>query len=511
MQRHQRHIAALVLLLVKVSHQRHVLQIVLQRRVFRCFRVFADRTHEFLNVLHARAGFLGIFLLVLRQQTRFFHQSRYELLQRHGFLERQQHRHEHKEVADALFRTRGKRIRNVGQGAVQRHIVLLRVMHQLLHGAVADGALGHVDDAAQGHIVRRIDHNAQIRNHVAHFLAVIELLTAEDLVGNRRAHQHFFQHTALRVRAVENRHIAIRFAVAVELADAVGDPRGFLAFVARVEEANRVALALLCPQLFLLAPGIVRNHLIRRVEYIGGRAVILLELDDGRVGIILLKIKDIVDIRAAPAVNRLVVVAHNAAIPTLVSQQFDEHILRIVRILIFVHHDILEALAVHIQHRRMVGEQFQRLDEKVVKIQGIERFQARFVLDEDRVNLLAAEIAVGMVEPLVRTHQLVLRVGNFCLQFANRQQLIVNILAFQNFLQHRALIVVIINDKRTGIAAEFLNIAAEDFGAGGVECGNPRVVRLIAHQRGNSLLHFLRRLVGERQCQNMVRCHTVRH
>lgn len=95
----------------------------------------------------------------------------------------------------------------------------------------------------------------------------------------------------------------------------------------------------------------------------------------------------------------------------------------------------------------MVGEQFQRFDEKVVKIQGIERFQARFILDEDRVNLLAAEIAVGMVEPLVRTHQLVLRVGNFCLQFANRQQLIVNILALQNFLQHRALIVVIINDK----------------------------------------------------------------
>ena len=159
----------------------------------------------------------------------------------------------------------------------------------------------------------------------------------------------------------------------------------------------------------------------------------------------------------------------------------------------------------------MVGEQFQRLDEKVVKIQGIERFQARFVLDEDRVNLLAAEIAVGMVEPLVRTHQLVLRVGNFRLQFANRQQLIVNILALQNFLQHRALIVVIINDKRTGIAAEFLNIAAEDFGAGGVECGNPRIVRLIAHQRGDSLLHFLRRLVGERQRQNMVRCHAVRH
>ena len=150
------------------------------------------------------------------------------------------------------------------------------MIHQLLHGAVADGALRHVDDAAQRNIVRRINHNAQIRNHVAHFLAVIELLTAKDLVGNRRAHQHFFQHTALRVRAVENRHVAIRFAVAVELADAVGDPCGFLAFVARVEEANRVALALLCPQLFLLAPGIVRNHLIRRVEDIGGRAVILL-------------------------------------------------------------------------------------------------------------------------------------------------------------------------------------------------------------------------------------------
>ena len=45
--------------------------------------------------------------LVLRQQARFFHQSRYELLQRHGFLERQQSRF----VGDIAYRSIGDRVK----------------------------------------------------------------------------------------------------------------------------------------------------------------------------------------------------------------------------------------------------------------------------------------------------------------------------------------------------------------------------------------------------------------
>lgn len=54
------------------------------------------------------------------------------------------------------------------------------------------------------------------------------------------------------------------------------------------------------------------DYLIRRIKDVGGAAVVLLQLDDGGVGEILFKIENVADIRTAPAVDALIVIAHDA-------------------------------------------------------------------------------------------------------------------------------------------------------------------------------------------------------
>src|SRR5690606_3193149 len=49
-------------------------------------------------------------------------------------------------------------------------------------------------------------------------------------------------------------------------------------------------------------------------ENVGSRAVVAFELDDFRAGKVLFEAQDVVDLSAAPAIDRLVVVAHHADI-----------------------------------------------------------------------------------------------------------------------------------------------------------------------------------------------------
>ena len=77
---------------------------------------------------------------------------------------------------------------------------------------------------------------------------------------------------------------------------------------------------MLGPQGLFHAALVVGDDLIGRVEDVGGGAVVLLELDDGGVGEVLLKVEDVADVRAAPAVDALVVVAHDAEVAAFLRQ-----------------------------------------------------------------------------------------------------------------------------------------------------------------------------------------------
>ena len=110
------------------------------------------------------------------------------------------------------------------------------------------------------------------------------------------------------------------------------------------------------------------DDLIGSVEDVGGAAVVLLQLDDHSVRIVLLKIENVADIRAAPAVDALVVIADNADIAAVLRKQLDQRILGEVGVLILVHVDVAELVAVALQNGRMIRKQLQRFHQQIVKI-----------------------------------------------------------------------------------------------------------------------------------------------
>ena len=75
---------------------------------------------------------------------------------------------------------------------------------QAIEGGVANAATGRIDDAAQGNVVGRVDQQAQIRQHVPDFAAVVKADAADDYVGKTGALQLFFKGARLGVGAVEH-------------------------------------------------------------------------------------------------------------------------------------------------------------------------------------------------------------------------------------------------------------------------------------------------------------------
>ena len=106
-----------------------------------------------------------------------------------------------------------------------------------------------------------------------------------------------------------------------------------------------------------------------------GRAIVALQPDHGGVGKVALEAEDVFDLGAAPAVDRLVVVADAAEIAPLLGEQAQPQILDDVGVLIFVDQDVAETVLVALQHFRLLAEQAQRFQQQVAEIDRVERLQ----------------------------------------------------------------------------------------------------------------------------------------
>ena len=259
--------------------------------------------------------------------------------------------------------------------------------------------------------------------------------------------------------------------------------------------------------LFLPAP-VVRDDLIRRVQDIGCGAVILLQFDDLGIREILFKVQDVADVRPAPAVDALVVVPHHAQVPALLGQQPDKSILGGVGVLVFVHMDIVEALPVIIQNRRVIHKQLQGPKQQIVKIQGVGRPEPFLVIGKNFMNLLALIILGAFLEPFVRGQHPVLGVGNPGADLLHWHAVFVHAQGFQPVLDDPVLIVLVINGKRT-LITQFFDVPPQNAHANRMEGADPHVRGVGPHQLFHPRLHFPGRFVGKGQGQNMPGLHPM--
>ena len=106
--------------------------------------------------------------------------------------------------------------------------------------------------------------------------------------------------------------------------------------VAAGQYPHRVAEAVFAPQAFLEDMRIVGDQLIGGLQDAAGTTIVLFELDDFKVGVIVLKLVQIFGARAAPGVHGLVVVADHGERAAVTNQEFHEFILTGIGILILI-------------------------------------------------------------------------------------------------------------------------------------------------------------------------------
>ena len=137
-----------------------------------------------------------------------------------------------------------------------------------------------------------------------------------------------------------------RAAAADQALDLAGDPLRLLLLVVGLEALDLRPAALVGPELLVGPLGVPRDDGVGRVEDQLGRAVVLLELDDRRVRVVALEVEDVPDVGAAPAVDRLVVVADDGEVAVLRGERPDPEVLRPVRVLVLVDVEVAPAILV---------------------------------------------------------------------------------------------------------------------------------------------------------------------
>ena len=275
-------------------------------------------------------------------------------------------------------------------------------------------------------------------------------------------------------------------------------------------QRDALAPVVLGPERLLLAPRVVGDHLVGGVQYVAGGAVVLLQLDGHALGEVLLEVQYVPKVGPAPAVDGLVVVAHHAQVVPIPRQQPHQHVLGGVGVLVFVHQYVAEFVPVVVQHRRLLGEQLQGLDQQVVEVQGVVALQRLLVEPVGLVQLVAAEVVAGFLQPFRGRQQPVLGVGDDGADLLGRVLLVAELQFLRHGLDHRHAVVLVV-DGELALVAQLFDVPAQYTGAAGVEGGDPGVLRRLPRQLVHPLGHLPGGFVGEGDGQYVPGRHALFH
>ena len=219
----------------------------------------------------------------------------------------------------------------------------------------------------------------------------------------------------------------------------------------------------------------------------------------------LFKVQNILDVRTAELINRLIVVTDHAEIAILFRKQFDKAELHGVRVLILVHHDVAEALLIVGQHIRVCLEELHCFQEQIIKVQ-------RIVLPKE---ILIRPITGGnaCLEIIRRLTLVALTVYHFVFRGADGRehrslpQLLRVYVQLLHDLPHRSLLVIRIVNAEVIVIADAVNEAAQYAHTARMESRNPYSLRPTLHERIHATPHLRRRLVRKCDCKDIPRGH----
>ena len=287
----------------------------------------------------------------------------------------------------------------------------------------------------------------------------------------------------------------------------MGDPLGLVGLVVGVVAHDRLARPGLGPQLLGLAPEVVGDHRVGRVEDGLARPVVLLEQHHGDVRERVLELEDVAHVRPAELVDRLVAVADDADVAALGREHEDEIVLDAVGVLVLVDEDVAEPTLVVLEHLGELAEQLDGVDQQVVEVHGPGLEQAGLVVGED-VRDLALEDRLGPFLVLLGADSVVLGGRDGAVHRARRELLGIETEVADD-VSGEAVGVGLVVDRERRREPHLPGIAAQDAYARRVERGHPHLLGDRTDQLGHPALHLVGGLVGEGDGQDLERRDTL--
>ena len=305
-------------------------------------------THEFLEVFEP-SGRIGRFVLLPHVGVAGFLQHRLrDVGLRHGLREFRPASERDQKIAQGRARSRLQLV-GLDEEARRfhhRHARRAGVVVQKLDRRVAEAAFGHVDDALESEIVGWLIDATQIGEGVADLGALVEARSADDPIGHAERHKPVLDFAHLGGDANEDRDLGERMLLGVQRLDLLADEARLFLGIPGAGDRDLFA------GLVFRAQRLAETALVLGDEAGGGRqdmrggAIVALQPDHRRAGKIVLEAEDVVDLGAAPAIDRLVVVADAAEVLARLRQQPQPEILGDVGVLVLVDQHVAEAVLV---------------------------------------------------------------------------------------------------------------------------------------------------------------------
>ena len=327
-------------------------------------------------------------------------------------------------------------------------------------------------------------------------------MTADDEVGEAPAHQRLFDDSRLRVDAIEHHHIGGAELVGLgQRRDLACDVVSLVALGHRGEVGDLLATLVLGPQRFLLALAIVPNHGARGGEDGFGRAVILLELEDLRVGKIVFEIEDVADVGAAPFVDRLILVADHADISGSCRERLHQQVLHAIGVLVLIDHQMRGAPLILFECRGIIAQQLVGQQLQVAEVHRIDSAQT-FAIEPVEVRDRGVASGLGARGKLGRRDRLVLGLLDAGARQLGRGR-ICQCGRLDDVADDRHRI-AFIEDGKILLVANRARLGAQNPRARRMKRADPRRLRTI-DQRGDALTHLTGGLVGEGDREHLAR------
>ena len=354
----------------------------------------------------------------------------------------------------------------------------------------------------EGDLVVRVDRELQEGRDILDVRLLEEAQSARDPEGNATPGELQLDLHRVVVGTVEDGDLAEVDSFVVEFQHALGDKGGLLIVGGERNEGRFCDRGLADgPELLGKLARIVQDGGIGQFQHLRNTAVVRLDPVDDGVGVALGELKDVCEIGPAPRVDRLGVVTDDHDVLMGSRQRVDQSGLEAVGVLVLIDEDRPEAPLVGRGDLRTSEQEFVRLGEKVVEVEGVDLLLASFVGRGDLCDLLLQVDEVTVAAGQQGAESLA-RVAAETDQFGENLPLGESlVIGAESQTRHHGLeqflLILPVHDGESFAESDGLGMAAEDPVTDRVECAAPEPLGSPGQEVVHPFEHFAGGLVGE--------------